>query len=317
MIIIGLDIGFGYTKVVTEGMYFKFPSVVGSDNKSTFHVVDRNAPRKSEEAVCVDGEKFLVGSSAVKHSQRVYSAREKDWIDGIAYKALLKHTFRCLNIRNGQEITIVTGLPVNHFEKCKDKLATIIKNAADREVEVVVLLQPLGSYFDYMLDNDATVRDMEFLKSRTGIIDIGYFTTDYITMANLEFVKTLYESYENGISTAYKGIARELYHTHNLQREIHEIEEVVKNGFVMVSGEKKDVTDIINLHLNELNREIEANSRSLWKEGTDNDNILITGGGAATLSGRLDFYQQIRFVNNPQYANARGYLKYGKRRLHA
>lgn len=315
MRMIGLDVGFGFTKVVTEEMFFKFPSVVGSNNKNNFKVNDRCAPQVHEEAICVDGEKLLVGSSAIKHSLRIFSAREKDWIGSLAYRALLKHAFQSLNFRNGEEVTIVTGLPVNHYQKCKDRLASAIKRTADREVEVIVLLQPLGSYFDYLLNDDATVRDREFMQSRTGIIDIGYFTTDYITIANLEFVKTLHESYENGISTAYKCIARDLYNTYSLQRKIHEVEEVIKDGFVMVSGEKKGVGDIINLHLRELNREIETNSRSLWKEGTDNDNILITGGGAATLSGRLDFYRQIRCIQNPQYANARGYLKYGMRQI--
>jgi len=312
MNIVGLDIGFGYTKVATEEGCFRFPSVVGSDEGRRFQKLEGRGAGRIDETVCVEGERFLVGRRAMKESEYIFSAREKGWIGTIAYKALLKYAYQNISFRNGEDLLVITGLPVNHYLQWRDKLAETVREVADRTVTVEVLLQPMGSYIDCILDNEACIRDDDFKRSRAGIIDIGYFTTDLITMEDIEFVRGLYRSHENGISSAYTRIARDIYDAYSLTKECHEIEKVVSDGFVKVCGEKKDVRELIGKHLKVLNREIAVTARELWQEGTDIDTIVVTGGGAITLHRNLDFYRQIRFIEDPHYANVRGYLKYGR-----
>lgn len=313
MNIIGLDIGFGYTKVATKDGCFRFPSVVGSDDGRRFRNLERRGEGTVEDGmVCVEGERFLVGTRAMKESESIFTTREKGWIDTIAYRALLKYAYQNIDLRNGEDVMVVTGLPVNHYLQWRERLVETVREVADRIVAVDVLLQPLGSYFDCLMDDEASIRDGDFMESRTGIIDIGYFTTDLVTMENLEFVKKLYSSHENGISTAYTRIARDIYDAYSLTREPHEIEKVVRDGFVKVFGKRMDVRELVGKHLDVLNREIAVSARELWREGTDIDTIVVTGGGAITLRDSLDFYRQIRFVDDSQYANVRGYMKYGQ-----
>lgn len=312
MKIVGLDIGFGYTKIATEDGCTRFPSVVGSDDGRIMQNLKRGGEGTGEGAVCIEGERFIVGENAIKHSEHLFSAREKDWISSIAYRALLKYAYESIAFQNGEDVLVVTGLPVNHYKQCGKRLAETVKSVADRIISVEVLLQPMGSYFDCLMDFDGYIKDEAFKESRNGIIDIGYFTTDLITMEDLEFVKKRYTSHENGVSTAYQRIAQEIYDTYSLTKESHEIEKVIRDGFVKVFGKKVDVKNIIDKHLDALSLEIYSKAKDLWREGTDIDTIIITGGGAITLKKSLDFYNHIRFIDDSQYANVRGYLKYGR-----
>ncbi|MFQ5585604.1 MAG: hypothetical protein ACE5GF_02095 [Thermodesulfobacteriota bacterium] len=312
MKIVGLDIGFGYTKVAAKDGFYRFPSVVGSDDGRRFQNLEKRGEGTVDETVCVDGERFLVGASAMKQSESIFSASEKEWIDSLTYRALLKYAYRSIDFQKGEDVLVVTGLPVNHYLQWRDGLAETVRSVADLIVAVEVLLQPMGSYFDCLMDDEAHIKDFDFMASRTGIMDIGYFTTDLVTMENIGFVKRLYSSHENGISTAYMRIVRDLYETYSLTKEPREIEKVIRDGFVKVSGERIDVKELIDKHLKVLNREIAAIAKNLWREGTNIDKIVITGGGAISLRKSLDFYRQIRFVDDSQYTNVRGYMKYGR-----
>lgn len=313
MKIIGLDVGFGFTKVCIEDKQLKFPSVVGSYEEPGFHDIEDNVSENGKENVTVGGQHLLVGEKAIRRSTRIFTTREKNWINTSAYKALVKHACRLAGHKYGELCRIITGLPVAHYKKCKEDLSRIIEEIAGPKAEVRIILQPLGSYFDCLLDDEALVKDEELLQSTVGAIDIGFFTVDFVTMKKLHFVRDSHESYEGGMATAYRRIAKAVYDYYDCKREVYEIEEIIKNGYIMAYGEKKDVRSIIDKNLMNLEAEIKAKATTLWKEGADIDVILLTGGGANILGDKMTFYRHIRTVNVPQFANARGYYKYGRR----
>jgi len=314
---LGLDVGFGFTKVVTGDGKGKFPSVTGSYEENMLQDSGIKPIETEQESVFVGSDRFMVGSLAVQRSERIYTTREKNWIETPAYKALVKYACRVAGLRGNEKVRIITGLPVGHFRRCKSSLVKTVKEVIGLETDVRVILQPLGSYFDCLLDDNAIVKDKEFLMSRTGIIDIGFFTIDFVTMQNLNFIKNCHESHEGGLSSAYRRIARHLYDVFDYKKEVYEMEPVVRDGFVKVFGEKRDVKKTVERTLDELADEIEAKAKILWKEGSDIDFILVTGGGANALKGRFNFYKHMRFVHDSQFANARGYFKYGRRLAYA
>ena len=316
MRIIGMDIGFGFTKVVSPEGVHVFPSVVGSYDEDTLEVTGMKPPDLQASTVVVDGYRLIVGDSAIRYAGRMYSVRDRGWIESLAYRTLILHSMRVSGMDTSPDmVTIITGLPVSHYRTYRERLIKLIKKLSRRNVEVKVLVQPLGSYFDCMLDDNAEVKDEELIKGRIGIIDIGFYTTDFITIQELEFVRGSYDSLEGGISSAYERMARDVYNEFDVRKDVHEMERVVKDGFVKVYGERKDIGGIKERRLRELSREIEAKVKTLWKDGRDIDCILYTGGGVEVLKEYLDFFRHSRFVHDPQIANARGYVKFGRRMI--
>jgi len=157
------------------------------------------------------------------------------------------------------------------------------------------------------------VRDKDLLQSTVGVIDIGFFTVDFVTVKKLKFVKDSHESYEGGMATAYRRIAKTLYEYYDCKREVYEVEDIVKDGYITAYGEKKDTRHIVDLNLKDFASEIRGRATTLWKEGADVNAILLTGGGASVLRDYLTFYRHLKIVNDSQFANAKGFYKYGRR----
>jgi len=145
MRVIGMDLGFGFCKVVSGEDTYIFPSIVGSGGDDILKVSGIKSPNIEKETVSVDGMRLLVGESAIKQALRTYSVRAKSWIDSLAYRALLCHALRLAGVGSeSREVTIVTGLPVSHYRSYRDRLTHLIKESAGAEVEVKVTLQPLA-----------------------------------------------------------------------------------------------------------------------------------------------------------------------------
>jgi len=138
-----------------------------------------------------------------------------------------------------------------------------------------------------------------------------------VTVEDLDLVKNLLDTSEGGMSSVYQDIARDIYSAYGVKKEVHEVEKVLRDGYVKVYGDKKDVADLVRPRLDSFAREIESTARVLWKDGAGIDRILITGGGAEAMKSYLDFYKHTIFVPESQIANVRGYVKFaGSLRRH-
>ena len=314
--IVGIDLGFGFCKVYSDNGRHIFPSIAGPCNEEVLRVSGVRNPAYEHETVFLDNKKFLVGNSAARYSERVYQARDKDWIDSFTYRCLLHHALRLAGVNNPpltpQETVIVTGLPVTHYRSCRPKLIDLVKSMTHPDVSVKVTLQPLGSYFDHLLCDDGGIQDMELVHNRVGVIDIGFYTSDFITVESLELVKNLLETREGGMSSVYQEIARDIFNSHGIRKETYEVERVVADGYVKVYGEKKSIADIVRPRFERFAREIESTARILWKDGADIDRILVTGGGSEDLKDYLEFYKHATFMSGGQFANVRGYVKFAR-----
>lgn len=319
--IIGIDIGFGFCKVFSDNGIHIFPSVIGPYDEAALKVSGLKNPTFEHEAVFLENRRYLIGESAVKYADRVYLSREKDWMDTSTYRCLLYHSLRLAGVYSKtyapESIVIATGLPVTHYRSCRGKLVDLIKKLTHPDLSVKVTLQPLGSYFDYFLDDNGIVRDRELISGRIGIIDIGFYTTDYVTVEDLNLVRNLLDTSEGGMSSVYQDIARDIYNEYGVKKEIYEVEKILKDGYIKVYGEKKDISDIVRPRLDSFATEIESTARILWKDGAGIDRVLLTGGGAEAMKDYLNFYKHTTFVPESQIANVRGYVKFaGSLRRH-
>lgn len=317
--IIGIDIGYGWTKVVWgngQGLKSeKFPSAVGIFEEG-LNLKIEGLKTSEREIVQVDGNSFLIGVSALKHSARLLNSREKDWIDSTAYNCLLRHGLRLAGVVRGMHLKIVTGLPVSFYRAGKNKLANTIKKVAVEigcEAEVKIIPQPLGSFFNLLFDDIGIIQDERLAEGKTGVLDIGFYTTDLITVNELEVIEKQIDSFENGVSSGMELISKDIEALFGIRPDLHKIEEAIKNGSIKVFGKLKDISEISEKRFSELASEISAQSRTLWKAGADIDSIILTGGGSNLIGKHLiKTFSHARLTSNPQTANALGFYKLGR-----
>ncbi len=174
------------------------------------------------------------------------------------------------------EAIITTGLPVAYHLADKERLAQIIQNVAREsgiEATVHVLPQPAGAFFSLLFDERGGILDARLASQRIGVLDIGYFTTDLITVDGLQVVDKQIASIESGVSTALEAIRRDITDKYHLNLDLYRTEEAVKRRKVSVFGEDQDISGIVSTRLRELEAEIEAQAQTIWGNGADLDRV--------------------------------------------
>ena len=315
--VIGIDVGYGYTKIVTDngnGMVtpLSFRSIVGTYEDG---IQVEGLKSVAKEIVTVSNQRFLVGDGALKHSSRILNGREKDWIGSVAYRALLMHALQ-LAESNSVNLTIITGLPVSYYRSDREKLINIIREIACNfciDCNVKVIPQPLGSFFNLLLNSNGTVATQTLASEKVGVLDIGFYTTDLLTVSELEAVEKQMDSFENGISTSLEVIAKDIEDTYAMRPSVYKAEQSVRQGYIKAFGVEKDIRLIAQQRLTELAQEITAKAKTIWKNAADIDRVILTGGGAALLKPYLNLYQHATVIEDSQFANAMGYYKLGRR----
>lgn len=307
---IGIDIGYGNVKVSRGDSSFCFPSIVGNYREN----ISIGFEYSALECVEVDNETFLVGESALRHSTRHFTTLSRDWIETIHYKALLKHALARSGVTG--EAVITTGLPVD-FRADKEQLTAIVMQVAEQadvNARVYVLPQPVGAFFSLLFDDRGSVLDHRLASSRVGILDIGFFTTDLLTIDSMNVVEGQLASFKNGVSTALEIMRQDLADKYKLQLDIRRVEEAVRRGKVAIFGEDQDITSISAKRLGELEAEIQAQTQTIWGNAADLDRVILTGGGAAMLSPYLNLYRHATVIRNAAEANAAGFYRNSFRR---
>jgi plasmid segregation protein ParM len=314
---IGIDVGYGYSKVVMDShdgvSRTVWPSVVGNFEAGTVEVEGMKS--SASEYVEVENQKLLVGKAALKHSFRLFNAREKNWIGSVAYRALMKNAIQNADLHS-INLIITSGLPVSYYKTDKGKLTNIIREIAKEKAITVtakIIPQPLGSFFNLLFDETGMVQDEGLVNTRVGVLDIGFYTVDLITIDNLELVEKQIASFENGVAGILESIARDIENAYDFRPDLHKTEEAIRKGSIRVYGTDHDITEIAKQRLTELATEIEARAKTIWKTAADLDQVVLTGGGAILLKSYLDLYRHTIVIEDAQFANVMGYYKYAKR----
>ena len=316
MRVIGIDVGYGQTKYVFGDMGGKlssgsFRSLVGNYVEG----VALNGFREQQAAQVLEivGEKYLVGDTAAKHSTRQYTSRDRDWISSVAYEVLFRHALAQCQITDSDDLVITTGLPVSYYKTDKDKLANRVKAIAGEQARVYVIPQPVGAFFSLLFDESGYVFDERLSSQRIGVLDIGFYTTDLLTIDGLDVVDRQIGSFENGVSTALEAIRQDIMEIYGLKLDLRRTEDTVRRGTVTVFGEDKDINAIVSKRLKELEAEIEAGARTIWNNAADLDKVILAGGGAEMLRPYLHLYRHATVISQAAMANAAGYARFSIR----
>jgi plasmid segregation protein ParM len=317
MVALGVDIGFGYTKVLSsEGNSVVFPSAVGQAETVRFKPdLQRHLHAQSGGVITLDGISYFYGEPALRHSRTVLHPRDRGWIQSLPYRVLWAAVVEALlPSYESDSPTIVTGLPVDFYQD-KEALEKIVQEVlAQKQVKaysLTVIPQPFGSFFDTIMNTEGRVEDEKRAVDRLGIVDIGYFTTDFLEVRELELIQKRSGTVTVGVATVLDAIRRHVYETWQRPMEVDEAEEVLNQGKVRVRGEEHDLRPIHDAAVSEVSSAIVTHARQFWGGGETLDAIIATGGGREIFRPALSHhFPHLLLPSRPFMANAQGFLKY-------
>lgn len=313
---VGLDIGYGYSKVRAQNIKEIFASVVGTPEIGRFGIGDFK-----DRILTVNGMRCIVGDLAVEQSRFLTRREDRSWIQTNEYMALVHNAFL---LSGAMPFRLITGLPIAYYDD-KDRLADLLRgshtvNNGTEHIayakDVRVIPQPFGSLFAYSFNADGSVRDATMLTERVGVIDVGskttnlltasrgrdvYGSTDSITLGGWDIVRAV----RSGLETLCPGA----------DWRDHEIARAVQVGRIEYDGGTVSLIDLISGVVAPFAEQVKASATQLWNGGKTLTAILITGGGAHLVGEHIkelySTHKRVIKMDNPVFANVEGYYRYG------
>lgn len=241
-------------------------------------------------------------------------------------RVLIHHILRLAGL-GGRPVQIATGLPVSHYfqgstpnyftiKRKNESIATPVKTISGEEVADIqasyVVPEGVAAWIDYSLDSNGEI--VTNVGRPAAIVDIGGRTTDCVTVLPGWRVDHARSGTGNvGVLDLHEALRGRLCRQFNMNpSEIptYSLEEVLRTGQIMHYGKMVDAS----AHLREAKKEIgEQILREVHRRigrGADLEKVLFVGGGASVFGHLKSAFPNSDSPEFPQYANARGMLKY-------
>jgi len=323
VMILSIDIGYGYTKGVgPNALRFSFPSVIGTAENIRFTT---DLIRGGEmRAVKYGDSRFFYGEQAVLQSRIQSAIFDRSRVHDHTYKMLFVAALveMSKSAPGAKRVKVVTGLPVEFFDDRNEVVKSFERayrittgQAMEFAVEsVFVAPQPFGSLFRELLNEQGKITNSDVERGRVGIIDVGTYTTDFVVSDELHYVQRLSGSVRIGWSKVISQVQQAMGDLYRLELTPHEVDRAVQAREVRVRGESVSLEPLIKPAITDMQTAIIARARDLWGEGTRLDMVLVSGGGGPHLYDAIhDVYPHARLLDNAFWANAEGLYRFGQR----
>lgn len=272
--LVSIDLGYGFVKAVSETMEVMFPSVVApvtnriigfEETAPSKHIVSLRSPDKKDFTDYYIGEKAIKEGRAAQMS--LAKARHKSKL-----AMILTATAAYLAGANGNTV-LGYGVPLSYYKTHKVEVADTLKgkevfikvdNGPERMIrfsDVHVFPQGVGVLF-----NDKKIA----MNSLVGVIDIGYYTTDYLlTEINRNGFNPLYNymsSIEIGVHTAQKHFASLIQTVTGKAMSLVEVQQYWDKDKMTFAGEKIELIDIKKDSINSAGQSLVDAIIAAWSE---------------------------------------------------
>jgi plasmid segregation protein ParM len=330
--ILGIDIGFGFTKATNGRDFLVFKSVLGEATDIQFQEQVLAGPTGDDHLqVEVDGKSWFVGELAERQSNvRFFTLDQSQFIAQFAKNLAL--TAAAQLVGGFIPINLVTGLPIGYYRQHKDELARILQGehkvalidaAGKRQEKVIninkirVIPQPFGSMFNLMLNDLGDLGDKRLVKEKVGIIDVGFRTSDYTISDKMRYSERGSRTTDSGIARAFNIIATKLREKSGVSVELYRLYDAVDRGSIKIRGKEYDLKVLTEQVFNQLAGAVAGEVERLWADDWDMDAMVITGGGGAVLAKYLTpllngHVLPVDPSKDARLCNVHGYWKFGK-----
>ncbi|KZR59339.1 hypothetical protein [Bacillus badius] len=337
-VIVAVDLGNGYTKVVASlknnKVKFVMPSGflyksrvatddfgIGNDLNNEYFVISSNNPNPTV---------YLWDDKVNKSSEFESLIGGENRYESIEYQMffsmVLSEVANRLGVDgNNIDFYVITGVPSDQKgSELENKLKQAVLNsptisAKGKEfspsvAEVEVVAQPIGTVFNELLDDEGIPYDEEEFEEHTiATIDIGTGTTDgevikdRKSLLNQRFTEDvgMFDVYDNVVDCIRKDTGSAVpFANVELQFDKDDFK-ISKRKYVPIKEAKEksiqETFDIIRKTMN-----------TKWRNQSRFDRIILTGGGASIFYPLFkEAGYDVEMSKNNQLANAEGFYKLG------
>jgi plasmid segregation protein ParM len=286
------------------------------------------APTRTDDLrIAVDGRIYNVGNLAIRHSRLAARGLSPTRVEGNNFKVLFLSALSLFCNQPLNSFAVVTGLPPGRMYLSDDLTRQIrgehriLRMTAQGPEEcvirvdrVTVVPQPLGTYWSQVLDARGKAREeSRMLRGSVGIIDIGFRTSDLVSVVDGNYVHEQSRTIPVGLVTAYEEIAAALLASYGVERETYALDEAVIRGEIHIAGKRIDITDLRDRAFSQLSTKLLVELQSSWQV-SEFDVILLSGGGSHLLALYLQPHlAQAVVPTDPSTTNGRGFLAWANR----
>jgi plasmid segregation protein ParM len=321
MEVIGIDIGFGFTKATNGKETIIFKSIFGDASEIQFWADFGDSSPTDHIHVAIDGKSYFVGDLAEQQSSVLNFTLDQERLIS-DYVRILALTVTGLFFNNNTPINVpinvVSGLPIGYFKQNHERFNEILTGhhsvtyhshngeKSTREIyinKVRMLPQPLGSILNNL--------------QKVGVVDIGFRTTDFTVLDHLRYIDRGSRTIDTGISKGFSVISNKLREKCGVGVELYRLYKAAEEGTIKMRGHGFSFEKIRDQVYSQLAATIANDLDRLWADDWDIDTIILTGGGCRELAKYLQplitgNVMPVDLETDPRLNNVLGYAKYGK-----
>jgi len=331
MEILGIDVGFGFTKATNGNDFVIFKSIFGDATDIQFRLSIGSAAFVENLHVTIEDQSYFIGDFAEQQSNvRQFTLYQE---------RLLTEFAKILSLTAAGSITdkyvplnVVTGLPIGYLKQYHQQFVKILTGHHDitfhqpdgtkilKKIninKVKMLPQPLGSVLNLLMDDNGKIVNKDLAKQKIGVVDIGFRTTDFSIFDRLRYIERGSTTTDTGISKSFSIISKKLREESGVSIEVYRLYKAVETGSIKILGKEYNISKLRDQVFAHSAGNIANDIERLWAEDWDIDTIVLTGGGSMELAKYLQplIAGNVIPVKNSidtRLNNVQGYFKYGK-----
>ena len=248
--LIGVDLGFGFTKGFDGQRSVTIQSVLSEDGR-TDDTPGAGRPGQDQGFhLEVDEGTFFAGSRADCDWCSSLHPRQPDRLFGEYGKRLILSVLSDYTTMESA-LHLVLGLPVSHWQRLKEPFAACLvgyhkiyslqpdgsrmpKNIHIRKIHAVP--HPLGTYLGMLMDANGRMRDDALRDRKIVLVDIGFRTTDLIIMERMRLSNRCRATIDLGIGCGFEAIDRKLRQKSGHRPRFDQLYQAVRMGSIRIGG---------------------------------------------------------------------------------
>ena len=334
--LIGLDLGFGFTKGFDGKKPVIIPSILSSSGRAEEAPADDRLTTNGGLQMVADGEVIYVGRRADCDWRAPTIPCRPDRLFGNYGKHLVLAALSAYAERE-RPFHVVLGLPVSHFQLLKQSFADRLLGyhhvawvQADgsrmpRSIHIQrihCVIHPMGTFSGLIMDADGRMQADKLRNQKVALVDIGYRSTDVIVMDRMRFNQRGSATIEMGISCGFERIDRKLRRKAGHHPPFDQLYQAVRLGQIQVDNQFYNLERIRRETFSGLAAALADHIGHLLATHWDLDSLFLTGGGSRELAEAIGpllpgEVLQIENESDVRLNNAQGQLRLARSIWHA
>jgi plasmid segregation protein ParM len=331
MEIVGIDVGFGFTKAYNGKNQVIIKSIIGDAADIQFHSPIGDNSAASNLHITLNDKSYFLGDYAELQSNiRDYTLDQDRLISDFVKILAIAAAGICCDAR--ESLHVVSGLPVGFLRRDTKKFKDVLlgdheitfHNRGEKDItktisiaKVHIIPQPIGSVFNLIFNDTGKIVNKELAMQKLGVMDIGFKTTDFSIFDRLQYIERGSSTLDVGISKCFTVIANKLKQESNINLELYRMFKFIDSGSIKIKGKEYNITNLKKRVYKHFSSAITSDLTRLWADDWDLDSILLSGGGSLELAEYLlpNIEGEIIPISksiDARLNNVYGYLKFGR-----